>query len=99
MAIVNQFKTLVLLSALTALLMWFGSLFGRIGLIIGLLIAISINVGSYWFSDKLVLKMYKAKEINSNEIDPRLKQKKDEKELTQKEIWKNKYAKNYSSIK
>jgi len=67
MAIVNQFKTLVLLSALTALLMWFGSLFGRIGLIIGLLIAISINVGSYWFSDKLVLKMYKAKEINSNE--------------------------------
>ena len=37
-------------------------------------------------------------EINSNEIDPRLKQKKDEKELTQKEIWK-KYAKNYSIIK
>ena len=37
--------------------------------------------------------------IKPNEIHPRTKQKEDEKNLTQKEIWKNKYAKNDSSIK
>jgi len=37
--------------------------------------------------------------IKPNKIHSRTKQKEDEKNLTQKEIWKNKYAKNYSSIK
>jgi len=49
--------------------------------------------------DTKVYRYALVEEINSNEIDPRLKQKKDEKNLTQKEIWKNKYAKNYSIIK
>ena len=52
-----------------------------------------------WGNSSKVYRYALVEEINSNEIDPRLKQKKDEKELTQKEIWKNKYAKNYSSIK
>ena len=52
-----------------------------------------------WGNSSKVYRYALVEEINSNEIDPRLKQKKDEKELTQKEIWKNKYAKNDSSIK
>ena len=51
-----------------------------------------------WGNSSKVYRYALVEEINSNEIDPRLKQKKDEKELTQKEIWK-KYAKNYSIIK
>ena len=52
-----------------------------------------------WGNSSKVYRYALVEEINSNEIDPRLKQKKDEKNLTQKEIWKNKYAKNDSSIK
>ncbi len=56
----NQLKTVVLLGVLSALLIWAGRFFGQNGLIIGLLFAIIMNVGSYFFSDKLVLWMYKA---------------------------------------
>jgi len=62
--VVNQLKTVILLGLLTALLLWVGQLLGGIsGLVIAGIFAIVMNFGSYWFSDKIVLRMYRAKEI------------------------------------
>jgi len=64
----NQFKTAILLGALTGLLLWVGQLLGGIqGLFIGLVFAIIMNFGSYWFSDKIVLAMYKAQPISKED--------------------------------
>ncbi|MAG91529.1 protease HtpX [Candidatus Woesearchaeota archaeon] len=63
----NQLKTAVLLALLTALFLWIGSFFGRTGLIFAIIFVGLMNFGSYWFSDKLVLKMYKAKEVKQND--------------------------------
>ena len=71
MAIKNQFKTFVFLALLTLLLMAIGSVWGTEGIIIGFAFALVMNVGSYWFSDKIVLKMYRAKEVSPSE-DPKL---------------------------
>jgi heat shock protein HtpX len=60
----NQIKTGLLLGLLTALLILLGqALGGRGGLIIALAFAVVMNVGSYWFSDKIVLSMYRAREL------------------------------------
>jgi heat shock protein HtpX len=57
----STFKTALLLGALTALLLFFGQAFGgRSGLMFAFVLAIAMNVGSYWFSDKIVLRMYRA---------------------------------------
>jgi len=62
--VVNQLKTVILLGLLTALLLWVGQLLGGAsGLIIAGIFAIIMNFGSYWFSDKIVLRMYRAKEV------------------------------------
>lgn len=59
--VVNQIKTVVLLGLLTALLLWAGQLIGgQTGLIIALAFSIIMNFGTYFFSDKIVLKMYRA---------------------------------------
>jgi len=59
----NQIKTFLLLALLTALLLGAGQLIGgRSGLIIGMFFALAINFFSYWYGDKIVLAMYKAKE-------------------------------------
>ena len=50
-----------------------------------------------WGISPKVYRYALVEEMNFNEINPRLKQKADEKNLTQKEIWENKYAKNNSS--
>ncbi|MFC1686756.1 zinc metalloprotease HtpX [Nanoarchaeota archaeon] len=64
----NQIKTVVLLTLLAVLLMFIGRLLGGTsGLIIGLVFALGINFVSYWWSDKIVLKIYKAKEANLSE--------------------------------
>ncbi|MBR9692275.1 zinc metalloprotease HtpX [Candidatus Woesearchaeota archaeon] len=64
----NQIKTVLLLGALTGLLLGAGQLLGgRQGLVIGLIFAVVMNFGSYWFSDKIVLMMYKAKEVKESE--------------------------------
>lgn len=56
----NSMKTWVLLALLTALLLFVGSLFDG-GLYIALGIALAMNVGSYWFSAKIAIKMARAK--------------------------------------
>ena len=67
MTIKNQVKTAVLLALLTALLLWIGSFFGRAGLIFAALFVGMMNIGSYWFSDRIVLWMYRAKEAKQSE--------------------------------
>jgi len=64
----NYFKTGALLVALTLLLIWVGSMFGgQQGALIAFIFAIVINFGSYWFSDRIVLAMYKAKPVSKSE--------------------------------
>src|SRR3989304_7576407 len=59
----NYFKTVILLAALAALFVFIGDyLGGRQGAIFGLVFAGLMNFGAYWFSDKIVLAMYRAKE-------------------------------------
>jgi heat shock protein HtpX len=61
----NRVKTAMLLAALTALFLWFGqALGGRDGVMMALAFATVMNFASYWWSDKIVLKMYGAKEID-----------------------------------
>ncbi|MCF8109473.1 MAG: zinc metalloprotease HtpX [Desulfohalobiaceae bacterium] len=60
----NQLKTGLLLGLLTAIILMFGSMLGgQTGLILAFILAIAMNVGSYWFSDRIVLSMYKAREL------------------------------------
>jgi len=62
----NALKTTMLLAALSGLLLFIGELAGgRSGLIIALGFAVVMNVGSYWFSDKIVLAMYRAQEVGA----------------------------------
>jgi heat shock protein HtpX len=64
----NQIKTIVLLGALTGLLLGVGQLLGgRQGLFIGLALAVVMNFGSYWYSDKIVLAMYRAQQIRKSD--------------------------------
>ena len=64
----NMLKTTVLLAALTGLLVLIGDFFGGTsGMIIAFLFAVIMNFGSYWYSDKIVLKMYRAKEVSPAE--------------------------------
>ena len=64
----NTMKTTILLAALTALLVIFGNLLGGSnGALIALIFAGLMNFVSYWFSDKIVLTMYGAKEISAGD--------------------------------
>jgi heat shock protein HtpX len=61
-------RTALLLGALTSLIMLIGQwLGGSQGLIIAFVFAILMNFGSYWFSDKIVLAMYRAREVSEAE--------------------------------
>ena len=60
----NVVKTALLLGALSALVMFLGEMLGGgQGLIFGFFFAVAMNFGSYWFSDKIVLSMYGAREV------------------------------------
>ncbi len=60
----NTVKTTVLLATLSGLLLVIGNLLGgQSGLVIALGIAVVMNIGSYWFSDKIVLAMYRAQPV------------------------------------
>ena len=64
----NRIKTVVLLAILTALFLFLGqAIGGRGGLIIALLLAGVMNFVSYWFSDKIVLRMHNAQEVSQTD--------------------------------
>ena len=64
----NGLKTLMLLSALTALLMGLGyALGGSGGAVIALLAAIGMNLFTFWNADKIVLRMHNAKEMTASD--------------------------------
>jgi len=61
----NMMKTAVLMAAITALFMAIGSMLGgKAGMMLALAVAVGMNFFSYWFSDKMVLKMYNAREVD-----------------------------------
>jgi len=69
----NVLKTAFLLGALSALLLFIGqALGGAQGLMLGFVFAVVANFGSYWFSDKIVLRMYSAKEVGPDHLLYRL---------------------------
>ncbi len=63
----NQLKTVILLGVLTALMLWVGSFWGQGGLLVALGFVLLMNFGSYFFSDRIVLAMYRAKEVKKQE--------------------------------
>jgi heat shock protein HtpX len=64
----NGIRTTLLLASLTGLMLLIGAaLGGRGGMMIALLFSLVMNMGTYWYSDKIVLKMYKAKEVTAAE--------------------------------
>ncbi|MFH0936250.1 MAG: M48 family metalloprotease, partial [Candidatus Woesearchaeota archaeon] len=64
----NQIKTVLLLGLLAGIIILIGGLIaGQTGLLYGLIFAIIINFVTYWFSDKIVLAMYRAKPITKKE--------------------------------
>jgi heat shock protein HtpX len=72
MTTTNYLKTTLLLGLLTGLIVLCGgAMGGRQGMIFALVIAAVMNLGSYWFSDKIVLAMYRAKPVSEAEA-PRL---------------------------
>ncbi len=65
----NYLKTAILLAGLTALFCAAGYLIGgQGGMVVAFVIACAMNIISYWFSDKIVLRMYNAQPINSGFI-------------------------------
>ncbi len=61
----NGLKTAVLLVALSLFFLWVGGMIGgRQGMTIALFFALAMNAFAYWFSDKLVLKMYRAQQVD-----------------------------------
>ena len=64
----NSLRTVALMAGLTALLVWAGNAFGgQSGMFIAFGFAMLMNFGSYWFSDKIVLRMYNAREATERE--------------------------------
>jgi heat shock protein HtpX len=64
----NQFKTVILLGLLGGLFVVAGGMIGgKNGALIALAFAVLMNIGSYWFSDKIVLSMYRAQEVTEAE--------------------------------
>ncbi|MFG2139312.1 zinc metalloprotease HtpX [Streptomyces sp. NPDC048650] len=63
----NGLRTAVLLGGLSALIIVIGSLFGRTGLVIAVLIALGTNAYAYWNSDKLALKAMRARPVSEFE--------------------------------
>jgi len=64
----NQFKTALLLAVMTVFIMLIGRLLGgQLGMLIALVLAAGMNFFSYWYSDRIVLKMYRAREATPQE--------------------------------
>jgi heat shock protein HtpX len=64
----NGLKTMALMVTLTLMLVFIGGLLGgKTGMTFALIMAFGINFVTYWFSDKIVLKMYRAKPVNESD--------------------------------
>ncbi|WP_415978430.1 M48 family metalloprotease, partial [Bilophila wadsworthia] len=64
----SQLKTFMLLALLSGLIIVLGgALGGKTGIVIAFGLALIMNVGSYWYSDKIVLRMYQARELSESE--------------------------------
>ena len=59
----NNFKTVLLLGLLTGIILFIGSFWGSQGLTLALVVSVLMNFGSYFFSDKIALRMYRAQEV------------------------------------
>jgi heat shock protein HtpX len=61
----NAVKTVFLMTLMMALFLFIGyAIGGNTGMTIALVFSLIMNFGSFWFSDKIVLKLYRAKEVN-----------------------------------
>ncbi len=64
----SQIKTMLLLALLSGIIIVLGGMIGgRTGVIMAFALALVMNVGSYWYSDKIVLSMYHARELAPDE--------------------------------
>jgi heat shock protein HtpX len=64
----NAFKTALLMAVMMVIFVFVGKLIGgQSGMMIAFMLALVMNFGSYWFSDKIVLKMYGAQEVTKND--------------------------------
>ncbi len=59
----NKIKTVLLLGLLTGIILYAGSLWGRGGLAVALAVSVAMNFVSYFYSDKIALRMYKAQPV------------------------------------
>ncbi|OQY42242.1 MAG: protease HtpX [Desulfobacteraceae bacterium 4572_87] len=65
----NWMKTTLLLGLMTGLIVFIGGLFGgKQGMILAFVLAMGMNFFSYWYSDKIVLRMYRATEVNPQDF-------------------------------
>jgi heat shock protein HtpX len=65
----NTLRTIVFMTLLTLVLVWAGAaLGGRGGAMFALVMAAIMNLGSYWFSDKIVVRMYQGREVSSGTL-------------------------------
>ncbi|MBG3876255.1 zinc metalloprotease HtpX [Desulfovibrio oxamicus] len=64
----SQIKTAMLLALLSGIIIVLGgAMGGKTGIMIALILALVMNVGSYWYSDKIVLSMYGAQEVSQQD--------------------------------
>ena len=56
-----------LIILLTGILLWIGSFWGQSGLLFALIFSVALNFGAYWFSDKIALAIYRAKQVTESE--------------------------------
>ena len=59
----NNIKTVFLLGLLTGIILFIGSFWGENGLMIALIMSVAMNFASYFFSDKIALRMYSAEQV------------------------------------
>ncbi|MDQ7817805.1 MAG: zinc metalloprotease HtpX [Melioribacteraceae bacterium] len=68
----NGFKTVILMTLMMVLFLFVGNILGgQQGMVMAFIFSLALNFGAYWFSDKIVLKMYRAHQV-TREDQPQL---------------------------